>query len=449
MNGEDTIAAIATAPGRGGIGIVRVSGPLAPTVATELLGDVPPARSAALRIFRDHAGEMLDGGIAIFYPAPASFTGEDVLELQGHGGPVVLDLLLARILTMGVRHAHPGEFSRRAFLNEKLDLAQAESIADLIDSGSAEAARAALRSLQGQFSAEVNSLVEALIAARMHVEAAIDFPDDEVDFLDDADLHARLASLAAMTAHLKTIAREGAALREGLTIVIAGRPNAGKSSLLNRLAGYDAAIVTEIPGTTRDVLRERISLDGLPLHVIDTAGLRADADVVEAEGIRRAHDEMRRADRILYLIDATRGSPEEDWRTELAALPDDVAVTVLLNKIDLSGDAAGVSGATPPVIRLSLATGAGFEHLRDHLKQCAGYHGPDAGLVSARRRHVDAIDRAARHVAEASGHLDERRAGELVAEELRQAQIALDEITGEFTTEDLLGRIFASFCLGK
>lgn len=448
MYSEDTIAAIATPPGRGGIGILRVSGPQVPDIAVGVLGEVPAPRRAALHVFRDADGEMLDGGIALFFPAPTSFTGEDVLELQGHGGPVVMDLLLARVLALGARHAQPGEFSQRAFLNEKLDLAQAEAIADLIESGSAEAARAALRSLQGQFSAEVQSLVEAVIETRLHVEAAIDFPDEEVDFLEDAELHARIANLQTLCGQLMRIAQEGAALRDGLTIVIAGRPNAGKSSLLNRLAGYDAAIVTAIPGTTRDVLRERIHLDGLPLHVIDTAGLRHDAGLVEAEGIRRARAEMDRADRIVYLVDAAGGT-REDIDAELADLPAGIPVTVVWNKIDLTGDRPAFAGSDPPRVHLSIATGEGFELLRDHLKQCAGYHGPDAGLVSARRRHLDAIARAARHVEEAAAHLDERRAGELVAEELRQAQHALNEITGEFTSDDLLGRIFSTFCIGK
>ncbi|HSN73425.1 MAG TPA: tRNA uridine-5-carboxymethylaminomethyl(34) synthesis GTPase MnmE [Steroidobacteraceae bacterium] len=449
MYAEDTIAAIATPPGRGSIGVLRLSGPHVREIAAAVLGEVPPPRQAALRIFRDPAGEMLDGGIAIFFPAPASFTGEDVLELQGHGGPVIMDLLLARVLALGARHAQPGEFSQRAFLNEKLDLAQAEAIADLIESGSEEAARAALRSLQGQFSAEVQSLVEAVIETRLHVEAAIDFPDEDVDFLEDAELHSRIANLRELCRQLARIAREGKALRDGLTIVIAGRPNAGKSSLLNRLAGYDAAIVTEIPGTTRDVLRERISIDGLPLHIIDTAGLRHDADVVEAEGIRRARLEMDRADRIVYLVDATRRTSESEIAAELSELPTGIPVTLVWNKIDLTGASPGYAGSDPPQVHLSIATGEGFELLRDHLKQCAGYHGPEAGLVSARRRHLDAIERATRHVEEAAAHLDERRAGELVAEELRQAQQALNEITGEFTSEDLLGRIFSTFCIGK
>jgi tRNA modification GTPase len=449
VSSEDTIAAISTAPGHGGIGIVRLSGAAVPKIAQELLGDVPPPRRAAVRIFRDADGGMLDGGIAIFFPAPASFTGEHVLELHGHGGPVIMDLLLARVLALGARHAAPGEFSQRAFLNEKLDLTQAEAIADLIESGSAEAARAAVRSLQGQFSAEVHSLVDAVIEARLHVEAAIDFPDEDVDFLDDSELHARMANLRRLCGQLADSARQGAVLRDGLTIVIAGRPNAGKSSLLNRLAGYEAAIVTEIPGTTRDVLRERIHLDGLPLHVIDTAGLRPEADRVEAEGIRRARAEMATADRIVYIIDATRHLQADELATELGDLPESIPVTLVWNKIDLTGEGPAYAGGDPAEIRMSALDGRGIDLLRDHLQHCAGYHGPESGIVSARRRHIDALERAREHVEEAAKHLDEHRAGELMAEELREAQQALAEITGDFTSEDLLGRIFSTFCIGK
>src|SRR5262245_58192762 len=298
MAEADTIAALATAPGRGGIAVVRISGPLVPQIATAVLDDLPEARRAAVRVFRDADGSMLDGGLALYFPAPASFTGEDVLELHGHGGPVVMDMLLSRVLALGARLAEPGEFSRRAFLNDKLDLLQAEAIADLIDSGSQQAARAALRSLQGEFSVAVRSLTEAVTETRMHVEAAIDFPEEEIDFLADTALQHRIDTTLELCAQITATAQQGALLRDGMTVVIAGRPNAGKSSLLNRLAGYDAAIVTDIPGTTRDVLRERIHIDGMPLHVADTAGLRDEADVVEAEGIRRAQREMQRADRI-------------------------------------------------------------------------------------------------------------------------------------------------------
>jgi tRNA modification GTPase len=445
----DTIAAIATPAGRGGIGVVRLSGPRVSAIAQEILGELPTPRRAALRIFRDANGEMLDGGLALYFPAPTSFTGEDVLELHGHGGPIVMDMILARTLELGARAAAPGEFSQRAFLNDKLDLSQAEAIADLIDSGSTEAARAALRSLQGEFSVAVHSLTDAVSETRMHVEAAIDFPEEEVDFLADRVLRDRIVNAIDLCAQITAKARQGALLREGMTIVIAGRPNAGKSSLLNNLAGYDAAIVTDIPGTTRDVLRERIHIDGMPLHVADTAGLREEADIVETEGIRRARQEMTRADRILYVIDATRMLDGESMQAEIASLPRDTPVTLVINKIDAVGARARYEQSSPPRIHLSATTGEGVDLLREHLKECIGFHGADAATISARRRHLDALARADAHLHEAERQLTECRAGELMAEELRQAQHSLAEITGEFTSDDLLGRIFASFCIGK
>lgn len=445
----DTIAAIATPPGRGGVGMVRVSGKLVPTIAFELLGAVPEPRRAALRTFRDASGEMLDSGLALYFPGPNSFTGEDVLELHGHGGPVVMDMLLGRVLSLGARNAEPGEFAQRAFLNDKIDLTQAEAIADLIDSGSTQAARAALRSLQGEFSVAVHSLTEAVTETRMHVEAAIDFPEEEVDFLADSVLHSRIDAAIELCEQITAKAQQGALLREGMTVVIAGRPNAGKSSLLNRLAGYEAAIVTDIPGTTRDVLRERIHIDGMPLHIADTAGLREDADVVEAEGIRRARNEMTRADRILYVIDATRALDDEVMSAELATLPQDIPVTVILNKIDLANRASRYEQSRPPRLHVSATTGEGIDLLREHLKECMGFQGAGTGTISARRRHLDALDRANAHLHEAQRQLLDRRAGELMAEELRQAQQCLAEITGEFTPDDLLGRIFTSFCIGK
>lgn len=449
MSTGDTIAAIATPAGRGGIGVIRVSGPRVAAIASQLIGELPAPRHAALRIFRDAAGEMLDGGIALYFPAPASFTGEDVLELHGHGGPVVLDLLLARIVEVGARLAQPGEFSRRAFLNDKLDLAQAEAIADLIDSSSEQAARAALRSLQGEFSSAVHALTQAVTETRMYVEAAIDFPEEEVDFLADTELRTRIDATLELCEEIAATARQGALLREGMTVVIAGQPNAGKSSLLNQLAGYAAAIVTDIPGTTRDVLRERIHIDGMPLHIADTAGLREDADVVEAEGIRRARDEMTRADRILYVIDATRQLDTEAIRQETHALPASVPVTWIFNKIDLAGGSVQSQSTTPPRVSLSAATGEGMDLLREHLKACMGFQATDAGAYSARRRHLDALSRAQTHIQAAAQQLEAQRAGELMAEELRRAQQCLAEITGEFTSDDLLGRIFSSFCIGK
>lgn len=445
----DTIAAVATPPGRGGVGMVRVSGALVPIIAEQVLGDVPEPRRAALRNFRDAGGDMLDSGLALYFPAPNSFTGEDVLELHGHGGPVVMDMLLARVLSLGARAAQPGEFTQRAFLNDKIDLTQAEAIADLIDSGSSQAARAALRSLRGEFSVAVHSLTEVVTETHMHVEAAIDFPEEEVDFLADNVLHARISVAIDLCEQITAKAQQGALLREGMTVVIAGRPNAGKSSLLNRLAGYEAAIVTNIPGTTRDVLRERIHIDGMPLHIADTAGLREDADVVEAEGIRRAHSEMNRADRILYVIDATRALNDETMRVELAALPQDIPVSVILNKIDLAKTASRYEQSLPPRLHVSATTGEGIDLLREHLKECMGFQGAGTGTISARRRHLDALNRANAHLHEAQRQLLERRAGELMAEELRQAQQCLAEITGEFTPDDLLGRIFTTFCIGK
>ena len=445
----ETIAAVATPSGRGGIGVIRVSGPDVPDIARQLLGEIPEPRRAVLKIFRDAAGEMLDGGLALFFPAPASFTGEDVLELHGHGGPIILDMILARVLALGARLAHPGEFSRRAFLNDKIDLTQAEAIADLIDSGSTQAVRAALRSLQGEFSAAVHSLTEAVTQTRMHVEAAIDFPEEEVDFLADTELQNRIDHVIELCEQIAANAKQGALLREGMTVVIAGQPNAGKSSLLNRLAGYEAAIVTDIPGTTRDVLRERIHIDGMPLHVADTAGLREQADVVEAEGIRRAHAEMTRADRILYVIDAQRMLDNEAIRHETRMLPSNVPVTWIVNKIDLVGGRPRLEQRSPPTVTLSATTGEGIDLLRAHLKECVGFQGSDAGVVSARRRHLDALARAQAHLYEAARQLTEHRAGEIMAEELRQAQQCLGEITGEFSSDDLLGRIFSTFCIGK
>ena len=449
MTTSDTIAAVATAQGRGGIGIVRVSGRDCRSIAEALLGRVPEPRVAELHRFRDATGEPIDEGIALYFPEPASFTGEDVLELQGHGGPVVMDLLLRRVLELGARAAEPGEFTQRAFLNDKLDLAQAEAVADLIDSGSAQAARAALRSLQGEFSSQVHDLAEAVLELRMWVEAAIDFPEEEVDFLGDRALNARLDFIRHRFAELAETARQGALLRDGLTLVIAGRPNAGKSSLLNRLAGYDAAIVTPIPGTTRDVLRERIEIDGLPLHVLDTAGLRESPDEVEAEGIRRAHRELERADRVLFVVDTSDSAAVASIEADLAGLPTDAPSTIVLNKIDRVGREPLLEPGEPPRVHLSAATGAGLDQLRVHLKDCVGFHPAGSGVLSARARHLEALRRARAHVEEAHRLLIERHAGELVAQELTDAQKQLGEITGEVTSDDLLGRIFASFCIGK
>jgi len=449
VNAADTIAAIATPPGRGGIGVLRLSGKRVRDIAVAVIGELPAARQATLRTFRDREGVPLDRGVALFFPAPASFTGEDVLELHAHGGPVLMDLLLARTLELGARVAQPGEFSHRAFLNDKLDLVQAEAIADLIDSGSQQAARAAMRSLQGEFSLRVQVLLKALIETRMYIEAAIDFPEEEVDFLADGAVGARLDRIAVNVAEILATAQQGALLREGMTVVIAGKPNAGKSSLLNALAGYDAAIVTPIPGTTRDVLRERIAIDGMPLHIIDTAGLRDTQDTIETEGIKRAHREMAKADRILYVIDTQSPPTHSELAKELASLPSDVAVTLLYNKVDLVNATPSITSDTPPALYLSAHTQAGIDLLRQHLKDAMGLQETSATTFSARRRHLDALHRTQDNIVAAIQVLNERRAGELMAEELRQAQQHLGEITGEFTSDDLLGKIFASFCIGK
>jgi len=450
MTRTDTIVAVATPPGRGGVGVVRVSGPKAPELAAVLLGELPAPRHATFARFLDAQQEPIDAGLALFFPAPHSYTGEHVLELHGHGGPLVMEALVGRALELGARRAQPGEFTQRAFLNDKLDLAQAEAIADLIDAGSREAARAAMRSLQGEFSAMVRGLTEAVIELRTYVEAAIDFPEEEIDFLADRELGDRFRGVREHFQGVLESARLGRLLREGMTVVIAGRPNAGKSSLLNRLAGYDAAIVTPIPGTTRDVLRERIHLDGMPLHVLDTAGLRQAGNIVEEEGIRRAQAEMQRADRVLFVIDAAADPEGSALREERSRLPADVPLTLVFNKCDIAGaQPAAASADGPPRLLISALTGAGLPQLRAHLKSCMGYESVDGGSISARRRHLESLSRAHTHTEEAERLLTERRAGELVAEELRLAQQALNEITGEFTSEDLLGRIFASFCIGK
>jgi len=447
-----TIAAIATAAGRGGIGVLRVSGPLCARIACQILsgGTLPDPRRALLQHFMDGQGNSIDTGLVLFFAAPQSYTGEDVLELHGHGGPVVLDLLQQRILELGARAARPGEFTLRAFLNGKIDLAQAEAVADLIDSGSAQAARAAVRSLRGEFSSRVTDLAERLLELRMWVEAAIDFPEEEIDFLADRALLERMTAIATQFDALAGQARQGALLRDGLTVVIAGRPNAGKSSLLNRLAGYEAAIVTPVAGTTRDVLRERIEIDGLPLHVLDTAGLRESPDLVEAEGIRRAHTEIARADRVLFVVDSTDRDAVAQLESDLAALPADLPRTVICNKIDCcDGPPRMPQGMAVDTVLLSAATGQGMDTLRAHLKACVGYATDGEGALSARRRHLDALRRARAHFDSARRVLAERRAGELVAQELTDAQRELGEITGQISSDDLLGRIFGSFCIGK
>ncbi len=448
MADPSTIAAIATPPGCGGIGIVRISGPATRRIAEGLLGELPGPRHASFAHFLDASSQPIDQGLAIFFPAPHSFTGEDVLELHGHGGPVVLDMLLSRALELGARLARPGEFSERAFLNGKLDLAQAEAVADLIEAGSETAARSALRSLDGEFSQRVHALLEGLTRLRMYVEATIDFPEEEIDFLADERVTQELDVLTQDIEKLLASTQQGVLLHDGMTVVLAGPPNAGKSSLLNALAARDTAIVSAIPGTTRDVLRERIHLDGMPLHIVDTAGLRESRDEIESEGIRRAREQMERADRVLLVLDDSSHDalPAEAMQHVPAKLPR----TIIRNKIDLTGRASGATKtAGETEIALSVKTGAGLDDLRRHLKACMGFQPAGEGTFMARRRHLDAIRRAQACLVQGSARLKESRAGELLAEELRLAQQALGEITGEFTPEDLLGRIFSSFCIGK
>jgi tRNA modification GTPase len=454
MFSTDTIAALATAPGRAGVGIIRVSGPAVKTVAQAILHKLPKPRYADYLPFYDANTQVLDQGIALYFPGPNSFTGEDVLELQGHGGPVLLDMLLKQVLALpNVRIARPGEFSERAFLNDKLDLAQAEAIADLIDASSEQAARSAMQSLQGEFSRRIHELVEKVIYLRMYVEAAIDFPDEEIDFLSDGKVAADLAEIIDYLASVKKQAAQGSILREGMKVVIAGRPNAGKSSLLNALAGREAAIVTEIAGTTRDVLREHIHIDGMPLHIIDTAGLREATDQVEQIGIARAWQEIEQADRVLFMVDGTTTDatdPHDIWPDFIDRLPASLGVTVIRNKADLTGESMLPDDSNKvPVFRLSAKTGAGIDALREHLKQCIGFDASVEGSFLARRRHLDALDRAAEHLAIGQEQLHSFIAGEILAEELRLTQQHLNEITGEFSSDDLLGRIFSSFCIGK
>lgn len=440
----DTIVAVATPPARGALGIVRISGPEAIAIAAAIAGTAEPRR-AALRPFRDAEGGVIDEGLLLVFPAPHSFTGEDVVELQGHGAPVVLAALAAAAIRHGARAARPGEFSERAFLSGRIDLAQAEAIADLIDASSVQAARAAQRSLQGVFSARVQALVEALTQARIFVEGALDFSDEDIDWLADAGLVQRLDTLEADLAGLLADAAQGQRLRDGLVVAITGRPNAGKSTLLNALAGVEAAIVTDVPGTTRDVLRENILLDGLPLTLVDTAGLRETDDVVEREGIRRAWAALEKAELALYVADDRAGLTDDD-AGYLAQLPAGLPRLVLLNKCDLSGHAAGTVDAHS--LRLSAQTGAGLDDLKARLLSAAGVQSTE-GVFSARTRHLEALRAAQDFVREARTQMQRHAPAELAAENLRLAQDALGGITGAVTADDLLGRVFAQFCIGK
>ncbi len=475
----DTIAAIATPPGNGGVGIIRISGALVPDIAEHLIrracsqqasgihsipGDLPRPLPAAYGIhpipgdkaltprlahyssFTDEDGSVIDSGISLYFPAPASYTGEHILELQGHGGSVVLDMLLRRVLSLGARLANPGEFTERAFLNNKLDLAQAEAIADLIESSTEQSVRSAQKSMQGVFSIQINELVEELTELRTYVEAAIDFVDEEIDFLTDGVVENRIVTILNRIGQIQQTAQQGRLLRDGMTVVLAGKPNAGKSSLLNALAGHEAAIVTDIAGTTRDVLKERIQLDGMPLHIIDTAGLRESDNAIEQEGIRRAHQEIKNADKILLLIDARE--PEID--SVLKTLPPGGNITRIYNKIDLLGLEPEIKQTElGSEIYLSIKTGDGMELLKQHLKQSVGFNEATDNVFIARRRHIEALNKGHEFVDSALNQLRSSQAGELVAEDLRQAQNSLAEITGKFTSDDLLGKIFSSFCIGK
>lgn len=449
---DDTIAAIATAPGVGGIGVIRVSGPAAARIASAITGRELAPRQAHFCTFRDSSGEVLDSGIALLFSSPHSFTGEDVLELQGHGGSAVLDVLLKECCRLGARLAAPGEFSQRAYLNDKIDLAQAEAIADLINATTEAGVRSANRSLQGEFSEQVNTLLQQVVALRVYVEAAIDFPEEEIDFLKEGKVQEQLTSLQQTLAKVLHTAQQGRLLRDGMKLVIAGRPNAGKSSLLNALSGEDSAIVTPIEGTTRDVLREHIQIDGMPLHIVDTAGLRDSPDLVEQEGINRAWREMGSADHILLVMDASQPegvSADVDalWPELHEQLPHSIPVTLIHNKCDLTESPPGISSTDgTSIVTLSAQTGLGLEDLKQHLKQAMGYE-EDAGQgFMARRRHIQALELAQNALDEAAAQTGY---GELMAEDLRRCHDALGEITGAMSADDLLGEIFSSFCIGK
>lgn len=451
---KETIAAQATAPGRGGVGIIRVSGPQSEAVAHAILGKLPKVRQAEYLNFNNVANQTLDQGIALFFKGPNSFTGEDVLELQGHGGPVILDMLLKEILSLdNIRMAKPGEFSEQAFINDKLDLTQAEAIADLINSSSEQAARCALHSLQGDFSKLVHQLVEDTIHLRMYVEAAIDFPEEEIDFLADKKIVNNLKQIINQVETVQSKALQGSIIREGMRVVIAGRPNAGKSSLLNALSGKESAIVTDIAGTTRDVLSEQIHIDGMPLHIIDTAGLRESADKVEQIGIERAWQEINQADRILLMVDSSSDNNENLktlWPEFFDKLPKNIGLTVIRNKADISNSQTGfIDNVELPTISLSAKTNDGIPALKQHLKDIMGYQGSLEGGFMARRRHLAALEQAHNHLITGLDQLESYVAGEILAEELRLCQQALNAITGEFTNDDLLGEIFSSFCIGK
>ena len=446
---NDTICAIATPPGIGGVGVIRVSGPDVPQIAQQITNKSLKPRLATHTLLLSETGQTIDDGIVIYFPNPSSFTGEDVLEIQRHGSPVVMDMLIDRLNHLGARLARPGEFSERAFLNGKIDLTQAEAIADLIESSTQQSARAALRSLSGEFSQQVHDLVEQLIYIRTYIESAIDFPEEEIDFLAESDMAQRIDKLKKDLLLLLNRAKQGRLLRDGMNIVLAGSPNVGKSSLLNKLAGYDAAIVTDIAGTTRDTLKEHISIDGMPVHIIDTAGIRETEDVVEQEGMKRTWSAIEKADRILLIIDSDQNLHQavEDIHKKL---PENLPVTIVRNKIDKENRPSQVITTEDATeVFLSAKTGDGIELLCEHLKETMGYHETEDGDFIARRRHLNSLNNALLSIEQAQQQFEMDMAGELAAEDLRIAQKNLNQITGEFTSDDLLGEIFSSFCIGK
>ena len=447
MAKNEVIAAIATPPGRGGIGVVRISGLSLETMLRALVNSEVAPRRATRAAFRTADGGVIDQGLVLFFRAPHSYTGEDVIELQGHGGPVVMQLLLRRCLELGARIAEPGEFTKRAFLNDKLDLAQAESVADLIDASTAEAARCALRSLQGEFSQRIDAMVRALIELRMLVEATLDFPEEDVEFLEQARAHDNLTKLRGQLATVLAASRQGSLLREGIHVVIAGEPNVGKSSLMNCLAGEELAIVTDIPGTTRDAIRQTISIHGVPLHMVDTAGLREPRDKVEKIGISKTWDELSKANLVLWVSAANAPETRAANPVVAARLPKGVVQIMVVNKIDLCGqDPATRRVGNTTEIALSAKTGAGIDLLRSAMLEAVGWSGSGEGLFMARERHLQALRTAQAHVEQAAADSSQL---ELFAEELKLAQRALASITGEFSADDLLGEIFSRFCIGK
>jgi len=451
----DTIAAIATAPGRGGVGIIRISGVMAQEIGETITRQDLSPRHAHFSSFHNAAGNLLDSGITLFFPGPHSFTGEDVVELQAHGGPVILDLLLKEACRLGARQARPGEFSQRAYLNNKIDLAQAEAIADLINSTTEKAALNASRSLQGEFSRKIDELVARVTRLRVYVEAAIDFPEEEIDFIADGEVKEQLQGIIDQLQAVLKEARQGSLMQEGMKLVIAGKPNAGKSSLLNALSGQDTAIVTAIEGTTRDVLREHIQIDGMPLHIVDTAGLHDSTDEIEQEGIRRAWREIASADHILLVVDDSTTAGRDMhantiWPEKDQHLTRDIPVSIVQNKCDLSGCEPVIDSSQDcTIIHLSAKTGAGMKLLTQHLKSCMGYEDSGEGSFSARRRHLQSLEGAGDYLQAGQRQLLQAGAGELLAEDLRLCQSSLGEITGAISSDELLGEIFSSFCIGK